>query len=293
MCRPLPTVPTPWLPSPVLIAAAHRLCCRFLRRPHRCRRPGGRRADRRRRPGGADLRDAGRAHARAGAAGAARRPVGRLRAAARRDAAAGAGALPARTASRSSATSAPPTRAARRCASARWRAQLGLPAPRIAVIEGDDVSGPAHRAALQRALGARSTAATSSAPTPTSAPSRSPPRCKPAPRSWSAAASPTRRSRSGPALAHFGWAADDWDRLGRATMAGHLLECGTQVSGGYYADPGVKDVPGLARPRLSDRRDRRRRRLHDHQARRQRRPRRRAHRQGATALRGARPARPT
>jgi hypothetical protein len=29
-------------------------------------------------------------------------------------------------------------------------------------------------------------------------------------------------------------------------MAGHLLECGTQVTGGYYADPGVKDVPGLA-----------------------------------------------
>jgi hypothetical protein len=50
----------------------------------------------------------------------------------------------------------------------------------------------------------------------------------------------------GPALAHFGWAPDDWDRLARATMAGHLLECGTQVCGGYYADPGFKDVPGMA-----------------------------------------------
>jgi len=50
----------------------------------------------------------------------------------------------------------------------------------------------------------------------------------------------------GPMLAHFGWAADDWDRLASGTMAGHLLECGAQVCGGYFADPGVKDVPGIA-----------------------------------------------
>jgi len=51
----------------------------------------------------------------------------------------------------------------------------------------------------------------------------------------------------GPALAHHGWPMDDWDRIAGATMAGHLLECGAQVTGGYYADPGVKDVPDLAR----------------------------------------------
>lgn len=49
----------------------------------------------------------------------------------------------------------------------------------------------------------------------------------------------------GPALAHFGWADDDWHRLGCATMAGHLLECGTQVTGGYFAIPGLKEVPGM------------------------------------------------
>jgi len=50
----------------------------------------------------------------------------------------------------------------------------------------------------------------------------------------------------GPIMAHFGLALDDWDRLAAGTMAGHLLECGAQVCGGYFADPGVKDVPDLA-----------------------------------------------
>jgi Acyclic terpene utilisation family protein AtuA len=46
-----------------------------------------------------------------------------------------------------------------------------------------------------------------------------------------------------PLMHAFGWPDNDWQRLGRGTMAGHLLECGAQVSGGYYADPGFKDVP--------------------------------------------------
>jgi hypothetical protein len=49
----------------------------------------------------------------------------------------------------------------------------------------------------------------------------------------------------GPVMAELGISPDDWTRLGRATMAGHLLECGAQVTGGYFADPGFKDVPGF------------------------------------------------
>jgi Acyclic terpene utilisation family protein AtuA len=50
-----------------------------------------------------------------------------------------------------------------------------------------------------------------------------------------------------PLIHEFGWKADDWDLLGRGTLVGHLLECAGQLTGGYFADPGFKDVPNLAR----------------------------------------------
>lgn len=134
-----------------------------------------------------------------------------------------------------------PDGAARRIAA--LAASLGLRAPRIAVVEGDDLSGPAQRPLLGAAaeglalvsanayLGAEAIADALSDGAEVVVCGR--------------VADPS--LAVGPALHHFGWARDDWDRLARATMAGHLLECGAQVSGGYYADPGVKDVDGLAR----------------------------------------------
>jgi Acyclic terpene utilisation family protein AtuA len=50
-----------------------------------------------------------------------------------------------------------------------------------------------------------------------------------------------------PLIHEFGWAMDDWDRLGKGAVVGHLLECAGQITGGYFADPGFKDIARLAR----------------------------------------------
>jgi hypothetical protein len=50
----------------------------------------------------------------------------------------------------------------------------------------------------------------------------------------------------GPAAWHFGWKRNDWDRLAGAVAAGHIVECGTQCTGGNYAF--FQEVPGLERP---------------------------------------------
>lgn len=40
----------------------------------------------------------------------------------------------------------------------------------------------------------------------------------------------------GPCVAHFNWTATDYDRMAGATVAGHLIECGTQATGGFSTD---------------------------------------------------------
>jgi len=50
-----------------------------------------------------------------------------------------------------------------------------------------------------------------------------------------------------PAVAELGWSVEDYQLLAAGTVAGHLLECGGQVTGGYFADPPYKVVPDIAR----------------------------------------------
>jgi hypothetical protein len=137
-----------------------------------------------------------------------------------------------------------------RAAAARIRQiaeEQGVSAARIAIVEGDDLSNAAGQQLLRRYLSpAHSAIEIISANVYLGA---------------AAIADALRAGAQvvvtgrvadpsltvGPAMAHFNWSETDWLTLGRATMAGHLLECGAQVTGGYFADPGLKDVPDLHR----------------------------------------------
>lgn len=127
----------------------------------------------------------------------------------------------------------------------RLAKELGLAAPRVAVVEGDDLSTPTGRRIVRDCLkgdfderrfvcanvyqGAFPIADAIRAGAQVVVTGR--------------VADPS--LAVGPAIAHHGWETEDWDRLAGATMAGHLLECGAQVTGGYFADPGLKDVPDM------------------------------------------------
>lgn len=48
----------------------------------------------------------------------------------------------------------------------------------------------------------------------------------------------------GPLIHEFGWGPEDWDKLAAGTVAGHILECGAQCTGGNYTD--WREIPNLA-----------------------------------------------
>lgn len=50
----------------------------------------------------------------------------------------------------------------------------------------------------------------------------------------------------GPSAWRFGWERDDWDALAGAVVAGHVIECGAQATGGNYSF--FAEVPGMDRP---------------------------------------------
>lgn len=140
----------------------------------------------------------------------------------------------------------PPAAARRIAACARG---LGLKAPRIAVVEGDDMIGRIAPAELA----ARETGSALLAQAREIISANLYLGAQPITQALDQGADIVVTGRVadsalalGPLMHAFGWRADDWDRLAAGTLAGHLLECGAQITGGYFADPGYKDVPNIA-----------------------------------------------
>lgn len=132
---------------------------------------------------------------------------------------------------------------------ARLARKLGMPGLRIGVVQGDDVRDRIDLAKLEvyeaDAMLDTGSGEIVSANAYLSA--------KPIVAALRAGAQVVVTGRTGdpslalaPLIHHFGWAWDDWAKLAIGSTAGHLLECGSQVTGGYYYDPGFKDIPDPA-----------------------------------------------
>jgi hypothetical protein len=125
-------------------------------------------------------------------------------------------------------------------------AELGLPEPRIAVLAGDDLSNRiGSQPELARLLGERFDAQRFVSASVYQGAFEIADAIRAGAQIVVAGRVADPSLTLGPAIAHFGWGREDWNALAGGTMAGHLLECGAQVTGGYYADPGKKEVPGL------------------------------------------------
>src|SRR6188472_2295398 len=140
-----------------------------------------------------------------------------------------------------------PPMAARRIA--EIARSLGLPAPRIAIVEGDDLSGRLSASELAR----RETGGKILAQMRDIISANLYLGAEPIAQALDQGADIVVTGRVadsalalGPLIHAFGWKLDDWDRLAAGTLAGHLLECGSQITGGYFADPPFKTVPGMA-----------------------------------------------
>ena len=132
---------------------------------------------------------------------------------------------------------------------ARLALRLGLPGLRIGLVTGDDVSAsialdqlPVHEADDSLDMRAAHLVAANAYIG-----------AEPLVRALAAGADVVVAGRtSDPALAiaplvhHFGWSWDDWRMLAVGAACGHLLECGSQVTGGVFWDPGFKDIPDPA-----------------------------------------------
>lgn len=132
---------------------------------------------------------------------------------------------------------------------ARLAMAQGMPDLRIALVEGDDVTGlvaggqlPVHEADAGLDMGAWNLIAANAYIG-----------AEPLVQALAEGADVVVAGRtSDPALAiaplahHFGWREDDWEKLALGAATGHLLECGSQVTGGVFWDPGFKDIPDPA-----------------------------------------------
>jgi len=128
--------------------------------------------------------------------------------------------------------------------------QKNLPKLKIAIVKGDDISAPEFRDLIEQNLGdddlrllGESTLVSANVYLG----------AREIAESLSAGAQIVITGRVadpaltvGPLMMYFKKSWSDWNFLGAATIAGHLLECGAQVTGGYFADPGIKEVPDLA-----------------------------------------------
>lgn len=132
---------------------------------------------------------------------------------------------------------------------AAWARAAGFPEARIGVVEGDDLTDGFSAAELQ----ARETGGAVLAGRPEVVAANVYLGAEGIAQALDAGADVVVTGRVadpslalGPLVHAHRWEWSDWQRLAAGTLAGHLLECGAQVTGGYFADPGVKDVPDFA-----------------------------------------------